>query len=258
MSQNPRPLVRRGVDPSSPVLFPSTHHHWLQQSLTRRLSSQLPERSQFLIEESALQATCLHSLLKYLKKLISTWHTHDTRIWHNAVFHMNQGTEKKAKTYACEHWWLSLGKKAVVQPNPDQQKTMDAGDLAAHQVPHLPSSRGGRERRLLTGLQKRSSVGLERHKHEHPYYNPSLENRLFWRKTNPNWNCVVSRAIYSLKSIQYAINSSPVCIVLINRHWEDLTSSSFNKSEFIFTTWYCTRSSVETDFFLTDLSLKKS
>lgn len=171
---------------------------------------------------------------------------------------MNQGTEKKAKTYACEHWCFESGKESHCSTEPGPQKTTDAGDLAVHQVPHLPSSRGGRERRLITGLQKRSYVGSQLHKHEHPCYNPSLENRLFWRKTNPNWNCVVSRAIYSLKSIQYAINSSPVCIVLINRHWEDLTSSSFNKSEFIFTTWYCTRSSVETDFFLTDLSLKKS
>lgn len=50
-----------------------------------------------------------------------------------------------------------------------------------------------------------------------------------------------------------------LCVfVLINRHQEDVTRSSFNKSEFSFTTWYCTRSSAETDFFLTDLSLKKS
>lgn len=51
------------------------------------------------------------------------------------------------------------------------------------------------------------------------------------------------------------INISSLCheqfscaYVWIKRHREDLTSSSFNKSEFIFTTWYCTRSSAENRF----------
>lgn len=87
--------------------------------------------------------------------------------------HTNQGREMRAEYRACKHWWLSPKKKAGVHLSPPQEKPMDAGDAATHRAPPLPTERAGWPH-LTALLRNAGPPRLELHKHEHPYYNPSL------------------------------------------------------------------------------------
>lgn len=133
--------------------------------------------------------------------------------------------------------------------NPNNKKAMD--------TVHVPSPRTVGEDSSASSLQKCNYTQISTQKPQASTSRPTFGKQTTWRKTIQDKKCGFQSNLF-IKIYSICHQQFSVCIVLINRHWEDLTSSSFNKSEFIFTTWYCTRSSVETDFFLTDLSLKKS
>lgn len=165
--------------PQQPCAFPSTRHHWLKQSLTRRLSSNSLREANFWEKKVLCKRHALHSLLMYFQKWISTWHTCDTcNMTQHCVPH------ESGKWEASKELWMQTlvveSKKRKQLFNWTQTKKQLWPQVTSQLIkPHTSQTAGEESSIASPYFRNVVTSGLELHKHEHPYYNLSLENRLF-------------------------------------------------------------------------------